>query len=381
MTKPTADNERIKRAYCDYLRDAMGRDEATIDRVVASIARFESSTRNRDFKRFNRGQAVSFKRRLAEAVNGRTGERLSKSTVFATVRDLRAFFLWLAREPGFRSHIDYGDADYFSLSDKDVAIARARRERDVPSLEQCQRALAAMPVDTLLARRDRALFALAIITAARIGALASFRLGHVNVAAGYVDQDARTVRTKAAKTFRTFFMPVDNTARSIVADWVSELASDHLWGPADPLFPKTQMGLAADGGFAPVGIMREGWASGARARDIIQGAFSAVGLPKFHPHSIRHALIRHATTLDLTPEEMKAWSQNLGHTDVLTTFLSYGQVPTHRQGELIRAASGARADAGSMDDRALLEALTARLSGKGVSSAGPPDDATSQERL
>jgi hypothetical protein len=34
---------------------------------------------------------------------------------------------------------------------------------------------------------------------------------------------------------------------------------------------------------------------------------------------------------------MKAWSQNLGHADVLTTFTSYGEVPTHRQCELIRA--------------------------------------------
>lgn len=365
MTKANGNNERSKRAYCDYLRDAIGRDEATIDRVMASIARFEASTRNRDFKRFHRGQAVAFKRKLTEAGNVRTGERLSKSTVLATVRDLRAFFLWLAREPGFRSHIDYGDADYFSLSDKDVAIARARRERDVPSLEQCRRALAAMPDDSLLARRDRALFALAVITAARIGALASFRLGHINAAKGYVDQDARTVRTKGAKTFRTFFMPVDDSARSIVTDWVSELTRDHLWGPTDPLFPKTQMGVAADGGFVPVGILREGWASGDRARDIIQSAFSAVGLPKFHPHCIRHSLIRHATTLDLTPEEMKAWSQNLGHTDVLTTFLSYGQVPTHRQGELIQAASGSRPEAGRIDDRALLDALAARLSGKG----------------
>jgi hypothetical protein len=49
-------------------------------------------------------------------------------------------------------------------------------------------------------------------------------------------------------------------------------------------------------------------------------------------------LVRHAMTLDLSPEEMKAWSQNLGHADVLTTFTSYGQVPVHRQGELIRAA-------------------------------------------
>ena len=211
MTKANAKNERVKRAYCDYLREAIGRDEATIDRILASIARFEASTMNRDFKRFHREQAVAFKRKLAEALNARTGDRLSKSTVLATVRDLRAF-LWVAREPGFRSHIDYGDADYFSLSDKDVAVARARRERDVPTLEQCQRTLAAMPADTVLARRDRALFALALITAARISALASFRLGNINFAQGFVDQDARTVRTKAAKTFRTYFMPVDNTA-------------------------------------------------------------------------------------------------------------------------------------------------------------------------
>ena len=131
MTKTNANNERIKRAYSDYLREALGRDEATIDRVMASIARFESSTKGKDFKRFHREQAKAFKRELAESSNARTGDRLSKSTVLATVRDLRAFFLWLAREPGFRSHIDYGHADYFTLSEKDVAIARARRERDV----------------------------------------------------------------------------------------------------------------------------------------------------------------------------------------------------------------------------------------------------------
>jgi integrase len=367
MMKPNAKNERIKRSYCDYLRDAVGRDEATIDRVLASIARFEASTKGRDFKRFHREQAMAFKRQLAGALNPRTGERLSKSTVLATVRDLRAFFLWLAREPGFRSHIEYGGADYFSLSDKDVAVARARREREVPSLEQCQRALAAMPTDTICDRRDRALFALALITAARISALASFRLGHINIERGFVDQDARTVKTKGAKTFRTFFMPVNDNARSIVAEWVAELRTEHLWGPADPVFPKTQMGLDAQGGFIPTGIAREGWASGDRARDIIQGAFVAVGLPKFHPHSIRHALIRHAMALDLSPEEMKAWSQNLGHTDVLTTFLSYGQVSTHRQGELIQAASATNKVA--INDRTLLEALAARLNGGGVISA------------
>jgi len=37
-----------------------------------------------------------------------------------------------------------------------------------------------------------------------------------------------------------------------------------------------------------------------------------------------------------TPEEFKAWSQNLGHEQVLTTFSSYGQVASDRQAELLR---------------------------------------------
>jgi hypothetical protein len=37
-----------------------------------------------------------------------------------------------------------------------------------------------------------------------------------------------------------------------------------------------------------------------------------------------------------TPEDFKAWSQNLGYEGVMTTFLSYGQVAEHRQGEIIK---------------------------------------------
>ena len=145
MAKHNAANERIKRDYLAYLKEAKGRDEATIDRVAASLARFEDSTGRKDFKRFHREQAVAFKRRLGEASNAKTGERRSKATIQSTLRDLKAFFFWLAHLPGFKSHIAYADADYFNMSDKDLAIARASRERAVPSLEQVAAVLAAMP--------------------------------------------------------------------------------------------------------------------------------------------------------------------------------------------------------------------------------------------
>ena len=60
MTKSNPANERIKREYFAYLKEANGRDEATIDSVAKSLDRFEESTKARDFKRFHRQQAVAF---------------------------------------------------------------------------------------------------------------------------------------------------------------------------------------------------------------------------------------------------------------------------------------------------------------------------------
>jgi site-specific recombinase XerD len=141
MTRPNGQNERVKRDYVRYLAEARGRDGATVDRVLRSLNRFEESTRRRDFKAFHKEQAVAFKRKLSEALNARTGERLSKATVLSTLRDLHAFFFWLAHLPGYKSQIAYADADYFNLSDKDVTIARARRERQMPTLAQVEHVL------------------------------------------------------------------------------------------------------------------------------------------------------------------------------------------------------------------------------------------------
>ena len=66
-------------------------------------------------------------------------------------------------------------------------------------------------------------------------------------------------------------------------------------------------------------------------------AFSKAGIGYFNPHSFRKTLALLGGTRCKTPEEYKAWSQNLGHENVLTTFSSYGAVNSHRQAELIRS--------------------------------------------
>jgi len=348
VTKPNAKNERIKRDYVLYLEEAKRRDPATVDRVLKSIDRFEESTRRRDFKSFHRKQAVAFKQKLSEALNARTGQRLSKATVHSILRDLHAFFFWLAHLPGYKSHVAYSDADYFNLSDKDVAIANARREKRVPTLAQVELALAEMPAETGLERRNRAVIAYAVVTGARVAALASFRLGDVNMEEDFVDQDARHVRTKFSKTFRTFLMPVSDVAMATARDWHAEMRADISRGPGDPLFPATEMGLNADGIFAPQGLGREAWATSDSIREIFKSAFAAAGLPYFNPHSIRDMLVRHIMTLDLPVETLKAWSQNLGHQGLLTTLTSYGSVATPRQAELVKR--GLRSSESKADD-------------------------------
>ena len=336
MSKHNPANTRIKREYFDYLKEAMRRDDASIDQVAKALARFEEATGNKDFKRFHRGQAKAFKRLLDSEKNARTGRPLARATLHSTLSALRAFFIWLAGQPGYKSKIAYSDADYFNLSEKDVRIAKAIRQKPWPTLEQVHHVLATMPAATDIEKRNRALVALAILTGARDGALASLKLKHVNLAEELVDQDARDVRTKFGKTFTTWFFPVGGNARQIVTEWCKYLRETMLWCDDDPMFPKTQIGLGETGGFQTMGLSRDSWSNAGPIRKIFKESFEAAGLPYFNPHSFRDTLTALGERICTTPETFKAWSQNIGHEKVLTTFTSYGKVSPQRQAQLIR---------------------------------------------
>ena len=111
MKKHNESNERLKREYFAYLKEARSHSEQTIDAVAMAIARFETHTKFRDFKAFHQEQAIAFKRNLAEQLSQRSGGKLSKSTVRSTLTALRNFFVWLAGRPGFRSRLTYSGAD------------------------------------------------------------------------------------------------------------------------------------------------------------------------------------------------------------------------------------------------------------------------------
>ena len=83
-------------------------------------------------------------------------------------------------------------------------------------------------------------------------------------------------------------------------------------------------------------MARTHWASADAVQKIFKELFEGVGLHGFNPHSFRHALAALAEGTCENPEDFKAWSQNLGHSGVLTTFFSYGAVSEQRQAEIIK---------------------------------------------
>ena len=360
MKKHNPNNERIKRKYFIFLKEAKRQNESSIDAAAQALSRFEDYISQRDFKAFHFEQAVGFKKHLAKQVNKQTNEKLSKATLYSTLRHLKAFFQWLAMQAGYKSRINYTDTEYFNLSEKDARVATAKRNKPVPTIEQIKHVIAIMPANTIVEQRNRSLIAFILLTGARDTAISSMKIKHIDLSVGSVFQDARDVKTKFSKTFTTYFFPVGEEVLKIIQDWVCYLKSELLFGNDDPLFPKTQVIQSQEKMFQASGLTKQHWSTAAPIRTIFREAFEAAGLPYFNPHSFRNTLVNFGEKRCQTPEDFKAWSQNLGHEGVLTTFYSYGEVQPQRQAEIIQQLKTSR-DGKTPDVAALAKAIALEM--------------------
>lgn len=332
--KLNAKNERIKRSYRIFLKEADGKAQGTIDQMMKAIERYEAFSARVDFATFDQRKAVRFKQHL-------TDEALAKATILTVTTALKRFFGWLSYQPGYKSRISRNDIEYLNLADCDVRAAKAPSERAVPSLEQVSRAFEAMPVQTPIEMRDRAVMAILALTGIRDGALITLQLKHFDERGGRILQNPKEVKTKRAKRIDSFLIDLTPGMKDALIDWKRYLVEVRLFGPSDPLFPKTAMGHDANNCFEAAGLSREPWASAQPVCEIVRKAFARVNLPYFNPHNFRHMLTSEAYRRCKTPRQMKAWSQNFGHSNILTTLASYGQIDLEQQGQIIQSlASG-----------------------------------------
>ncbi len=360
MMKHNPENERIKRKYLIFLKEAKRQDESSLDAVAMALSRFEKYTKFRNFKAFHFEQAVGFKRHLAKQLNKKTGHFLSKATQNSTLRYLKGFFQWIAMQAGYKSRINYTDSEYFNLSEKGTRIATARRIKPVPTMEQIKHVIEHMPNSSVIERRNRALVAFTLLTGARDSATASLKLKHVDITSNSIYQDAREVKTKFSKSFTTYFFPVGEEIRQVVAEWVSYLKDELLYGNDDPLFPKTRVIRGENLTFEPSGVQNNHWATASPIREIFKASFNNAGLVYFNPQSFRNTLVRLGEKICSCPEDFKAWSQNLGHEGVLTTFNSYGEVQPQRQAEIIQQLNSPRGK-DDFDKDEIIKALSRQI--------------------
>ncbi|EFP94916.1 tyrosine-type recombinase/integrase [Vibrio caribbeanicus] len=365
MKSNSTNNARIIYEFTKYLKEAKRLDDLTIDGTLKSVNRFEEYTGYIDFKKFRAKHAIGFKKHLLSKKSIVTGEVLSKATVLTAIRHLKMFFQYLVTQKGYRAKINYSDIEYFNLSEKDTRIANAKRRRNVATIEQINRTLELMPYSTPIEMRDRALMAFVILTGARDGAVASAKIKHIDLVEQSFYQDARDVNTKFSKTFTTYFFPVGELPLKIFSEWIDYLVQELGFTQSSPLFPKTKLAHNRNQQFEAIGLLEEHWSNASPIRKSFAKAFEAAGLPYFNPHSFRNTLVRLGERLCQTPEEFKAWSQNLGHESMQTSFYSYGYVPDYKQAEILKKLAEP-APAISEDDAALFQRMLADARKKGI---------------
>lgn len=261
MTKYNPKNERIKRDYFRFQKEAGRKADKTLDQIRKALSRFESYTKHKDFATFNREQAIGFKKNLAEQKNRRTNQPISKATMLSTLNALQEFFRWLAWQPGYKSRLHVPDIEYFNLTEKEIRIAKTVKHKNFPTLEQIRKVIFSMPTESEIQRRNRALIAFTILTGMRDSALASLRLKHVDLTRDppLIRQEPDMVNTKFSKQIMTFLFPVGDDIKEIALDWIRELREEKLYGGNDPVFPRTKLAHDENLSFAAQGLEPVCW--------------------------------------------------------------------------------------------------------------------------
>lgn len=356
-------NDRAKRDYLIWLKEAKQRSSATVEQVRHAIDRFEIYTDFKDFGTFNKDQAIAFKRALLETKAKRSDKRLSIATVHHVLQAIKDFLMWLSSQPGYRRRIRPGDIAYLNLTTGEERQAHASGPKLFASADEYRTALFAMPAKSEIQRRDQALVALMLATGVRDAAVVTLKLKHIDINRSRVFQDPREVHTKFCKTIEVYFCPVGEDVIAIVQDWVSFLQLNKQFSPDDPLFPKTQVCQGADFGFTVCRLSRGHWANASPVRKIFRDAFARVGLRYSNPHSIRNTITRIGYDRKLDAIELKALSQNLGHDSLLTTLNCYGRLTSEETAQIMEDLRKPKSNTPTSDD-ALIEGIAERVAEK-----------------
>ncbi len=326
MTKIIYQNEQKKREFLRYLKGAKGFAESSINSFAEAIDQWQLFTENENFVNFNEAKASAFcdwlKSRKAKTETG----IISISTQYSYLRRIKKFFNWLSNQPTYKSKVLKNDIDFLRLSRGDARIARQGTTKQMPTFEEAKTIIESIKIKNEIDMRDRAIICFALITGMRISAIITLRIKNFDMENKLIDQNpADGVKTKNSKRILTTFFPIgwDEPEKHFI-EWFRYLKSKGSQLD-DPIFPATMNNFISEkSAYSKKFVGKDFWNGTNGARKIFEKRCKDADLLYFHPHSFRHLITKILSKIRLTEEDKKAVSLNLGHSDVGTTFGSYG---------------------------------------------------------
>lgn len=336
MKKTKAKNEQIKRKYFNWLQEAHGYSDSTIESIEKAIWDYEAFSKEADFADFNAEKAKEFKKWLTAKKHN--GNSMSLQTQYTRLRHLNKFFTWLSGQSGYKSKVSVYDVSYLKLSKRDSKIATSPKVQEYPSVDYVKQLCNSIKIENEIDMRDRALIAFTLLSGMRDMAIITLPMSCFNPDKLQVIQDPKKgVHTKFSKHISTTLFRFDEELIGYIVEWYEFLKSKKLFDSNDPLFPRTKVEQQSQQNFSfkANGVEPEFWKSVSAMRKIFEDRSKRAGLRYYSPHKYRHTATKEATDHCRSAEQIKAVGQNLGHEHVGTTLMTYGRLTYDRVSDVV----------------------------------------------
>jgi integrase len=359
MSKVNGKNERVKRRFFSWAKEAQGYSDSTVNNIEKAILLWEDFTKHEDFWKYKPNKAAEFKKWLKKREF--RGKIISLTTYHTYLRYLIKFFSWLSWQPGYTSKIRRDTVAYLTISEKEERIATQQNPVKYPPLEYVIKLTDSIKINSEIDLRDRALISFTLLSGMRDKAIVTLPLGCFDEESLTVSQNPRQgVQTKFSKYIPSTLFKFNDNLLDYVIEWVKHLKAKGF-GSQDPLFPRSKTGKGEDNlSFEPATeVEPEFWKSTGMMREIFKKRSKDAGLLYYPPHTFRHLAVDQALKHCRTGEQIKAISQNFGHEHIATTLCSYANYDPARLSEILKKLDFSEKPSESLEDK--IDMLLRRL--------------------
>ena len=193
-----------------------------------------------------------------------------------------------------------------------------------------------MRVGTIEGLRSRAIFAISFLGALRADTIISLRLGDIDQDKKIIVQDGVNSRTKNGKSLLIKWFPIPESFEEAVVTWV-RFMDEVGFDKEDALFHP----LACFENIEKPCFLPPSKVEAMTTTHAVNQAFHSACLnhhTRYNPNSAKHTIAAERVRRQLTSEQRKAWSLNMGHEKEQTTERYYGKLNDDRRFELLEGA-------------------------------------------